>query len=55
MVPVFAIDKRTIKKYLNMNEEKYMEFIEKQLARTKLLDKYEDFVKTRLEDFPISS
>lgn len=50
-----GIDRRTIKKYLNMSEEEYLKFLEKQSDRGKLLDKYEDFVKTRLEDVPDAS
>ncbi len=43
-------DRRTIKKYLKMSEEEYFKFSEEQSDREKLLDKYEDFVKARLED-----
>jgi transposase len=50
-----ACDKRTIRKYLSMSEEEYMEFKSSQLERKKMLDKYEDFVKTRLEQFPDAS
>jgi len=44
-----VMDYRTVKKYLDMNEEEYIEFTEKQSNREKLLAKYDDFVKTRLE------
>ena len=50
-----AIDKRTIKKYLSMSEEEYMDFKYSQLERKKMLDQYQDFVKTRLEQFPDAS
>lgn len=50
-----VIDKRTIKKYLNMSEEEYLNYLEKQSDRKKLLDKYEDFVKARLEAVPEAS
>jgi transposase len=50
-----ALDYRTIKKYLAMKEEEYLEFTEGQSERRKLLDKYEDFVKTRLEQFQDAS
>ena len=44
-----VMDYRTVKKYLNMNEEEYIEYAKGQANRKKLLDKYEDFVKNRLE------
>jgi transposase len=50
-----VLDYRTVKKYLAMNEEQYLEFVHNQSDRKKLLDTYEDFVKTRLEQFPDAS
>ncbi len=47
-----VMDRRTVKKYLSMSEEEYLEFKDKQLARSKKLDSYEDYVKKRLEDIP---
>ena len=44
-----GLDKRTVRKYLSMSEEEYLDFIYSQRNREKLLDPYEDFVKTRLE------
>lgn len=48
-------DKRTIKKYLTMSEEEFMEFKYSQLERKKMLDQYQDFVKFRLEQCPDAS
>jgi len=50
-----AMDRRTVKKYLNMSELEYMDFIDRQDNRNKLLNKYEGFVKQRLEDCPEAS
>jgi len=50
-----VLDYRTVKKYLAMNEEQYLEFVHNQSDRKKLLDTYEDFVKTRLEQFQDAS
>jgi transposase len=44
-----GLDKRTVRKYLSMSEEEYLDFIHSQKNRERLLDPYEDFVKTRLE------
>jgi transposase len=44
-----GLDKRTVRKYLSMSEEEYLDFINNQKNREKLLEPYEDFVKTRLE------
>ena len=50
-----VLDYRTVKKYLAMKEEEYLEFTDGQSERKKLLNKYEDFVKTRLEQFQDAS
>jgi transposase len=50
-----ASDRRTIKKYLSMNEEEYMDLKYSQLERKKALDQYQEFVKNRLEQFPEAS
>ena len=47
-----VLDRRTVKKYLAMNEEEFLEFKHNQLIRKKLLDPYEDYVRSRLEDYP---
>lgn len=39
-----VMDRRTVKKYLEMSEQQYMDFIDRQDSRNKLLDKYEGFV-----------
>ena len=44
-------DRRTVSKYLSMNETGYFEFIEKQRERNKVLSAYEPFVYSRLEEF----
>ena len=33
-----------------MSEEEYLDFVHNQQSREKLLDPYEDFIKTRLEN-----
>lgn len=50
-----VMDCRTIKKYLAMSEQEYEDFLEVQSARHKLLARYEDFIKDRLEDCPDAS
>ena len=45
-----GIDRRTVRKYLAMSEEEYLEFIHSQKDRDKLLEPYEEFIKTRLEN-----
>ena len=43
------MDYRTVKKYLEMSEDDYQDFLELQSTRHKILVSYEDFVKARLE------
>jgi len=50
-----GLDRRTIKKYLAMSEEEFLDFKHRQQTRKKLLDKYEDYVRNRLEDCPEAS
>jgi hypothetical protein len=45
-----GIDRRTVRKYLAMSEEEYLEFIHSQKDHDKLLEPYEEFIKTRLEN-----
>jgi transposase len=45
-----GLDRRTVKKYLAMSEEEYLDFIEHPSCRDRVLSPYEDFVKTRLEE-----
>jgi len=47
-----VMDRRTVKKYLLMSEEDYLNFIESQTHRQRLLSSYEGFVRTRLELCP---
>ena len=44
-----VMDYRTVKKYLEMSEDDYQDFLELQSTRHKILVAYEDFVKARLE------
>jgi len=50
-----VMDRRTVKKYLLMSEEDYLNFIESQTHRQRLLSSYEGFVRTRLELCPEAS
>jgi len=50
-----VLDRRTVKKYLNMDEEEFLAFKHQQQNRKKLLDPYVDFVRERLEDCPEAS
>ncbi len=50
-----ALNRRTVKKYLDMSEEEFLEFKHNRQTREKLLDPYEDYVKIRLEDYPEAS
>ncbi len=45
-----VLDRRTVKKYLAMSEEEYLDFINHQSHRNRMLTHYEDYVKARLED-----
>ena len=44
-----VMDRRTVKKYLDMSEQEYLDFMDRQSSRNKLLDQHEDFVRDRLE------
>lgn len=44
-----VLDYRTVKKYLEMSEEEYQDFLDLQSTRHKILAPYEDYVKARLE------
>jgi len=50
-----VMDRRTVKKYLSMTEEEYLEYIDNQTQRLRLLYPYESFVRTRLEHCPEAS
>src|SRR4030042_2248909 len=47
---LLGLNRRTVRKYLAMSEEEYLEFIHSQKGREKLLGPYEEFIKTRLEN-----
>ena len=44
-----VVDRRTVKKYLTMSEEEYLDFIDGQSHRNRVLAPYEEFIKARLE------
>jgi hypothetical protein len=46
---------RTVRKYLNMDEQQYEQFLLDSSKRIKILDKYETFVKEKLVAFPDST
>ena len=50
-----VLNRRTVKKYLTMSEEEFLEYKHRQLNRKKLLEPYEDYVQSRLEDCPQAS
>jgi transposase len=50
-----VMDRRTVKKYLSMSEEEYLEFIDSQTQRQRFLFLYEGFVRARLELCPEAS
>lgn len=52
---LLGLNRRTVRKYLAMSEEEYLEFINSQKDRGKLLEPYEEFIKTRLENCPDAS
>ena len=47
-----GINWRTVSKYLKMSEEAFVDFIENQSSRQKLLGSYEGFVKIKLDKYP---
>lgn len=51
----FAMNRRTVIKYLAMSEPQYEAFLQKNDSRGKLLDAYESFVKARLTAHPGAS
>jgi len=50
-----VLNRRTVKKYLQMSEEEYLSFKDSGQPRKKLLAHYEEFVHTRLEECPDAS
>ena len=50
-----VLNRRTVKKYLQMSEDKYLSFKDSGQPRKKLLAPYEEFVRTRLEECPDAS
>ena len=50
-----VMSRHTVRRYLLMSEQEYDLFLEKQSNRKKELQRYEDFVKAKLEKFPDTS
>jgi transposase len=50
-----VLNRRTVTKYLHMSEEEYLSFKDSGRPRNKLLTRYEDFIRTRLEECPDAS
>ncbi|MFW5758894.1 MAG: IS21 family transposase [bacterium] len=50
-----VINRRTVNKYLQMDEEDYIKYLDKQKTRKKKLQDYEAFVKIKLEKYPDTS
>ena len=50
-----VLDTRTVKKYLSMSEQEYLDFIESQTSRNKVLGPYERFTMEKLEEVPEAS
>jgi transposase len=50
-----VLDPRTVNKYLSMSEQEYLDFLESQSARKKLLEPYERFIREKLEEVPEAS
>lgn len=48
---LLVLNRRTVSKYLSMNEQDYEQFLIQQSNRKKVLFAYEDFVRERLEQF----
>ena len=52
---IVLLDPRTVNKILAMGEQEYLDYLDSQSSRDKVLDPYEGFVKTRLEACPDAS
>ena len=50
-----VMDWRTVRKYLDMSEVEYEQFISKQSERKRELEPYDGFVKSRLSKYPETS
>lgn len=50
-----VLNRRTVKKYLAMSEEEFLNYKQSRNDRKKLLDPYEDFIHSRLKDCPEAS
>jgi transposase len=50
-----VMDTRTVKKYLAMSEQEYLDYQERLIYRTKKLSVFEDFIKQRIESCPQAS
>jgi Integrase core domain len=50
-----VMDARTVNRYLAMSEQEYSDFLNRQAQRQKKLEKFENYVKTRLQGCPEAS
>jgi transposase len=50
-----VLDPRTVNKYLSMSEQEYLDFLESQTVRKKLMEPYERFIREKLEEVPEAS
>ncbi len=50
-----VINRRAVNKYLQMDQDQYIEYLDKQKTRKKELQDYEAFVKIKLEKYPDTS
>ncbi len=50
-----GLNRRTVKKYLTMTEDEFLDFQQSITNRSKELDSYEGFVKIKLESYPDTS
>ena len=48
-------DRKTVSRYLSMTEEAFEAFRQRQILRSKKLDKYTEFVKGKLAKYPLAS
>lgn len=50
-----GLDRRTVRKYLIMSEQEFLDHADYPKTRDKILDSYENYVRVRLEDCPEAS
>jgi len=52
---LLACNRRTVKRYLSMSDQQYLDFLTAQKERARILCNYTDFVKSKLEQYPDTS